>query len=123
MSFSVVGARSARRRVEFSNHPSSVSLRECSLLQFEESPRNACECNRSVVTGRLAARQTRPLQISRTTKMECAVESQVSSSRSLGPDRPSEFALSAGDLTGALPRHLSGMFHVAVIMISVSPRC
>jgi hypothetical protein len=57
MSFSVVGARSARRRVEFSNHPSSVSLRECSLVQLQESRQNACECNRNVVS-RLAARQT-----------------------------------------------------------------
>ena len=123
MSFSVVGARSARRRVEFSNHPSSVRLRECSLLQLQQNPQNACECNGNVVTGRLAVRQTHPLQISRTTKMECAVRPQVSSSRSLDPDRRSEFALSAGDLPGALPRHLSGMFHVAVIMISVYPRC
>jgi hypothetical protein len=53
MSFSVVGARSARRRVEFSNHPSSVWLRECSLLQLQQSPQNACECNRNVVTGLL----------------------------------------------------------------------
>src|SRR4029077_4050624 len=76
MSFSVVGARSACRRVEFSNHPSSVWLRECSLLQLQQNPQNGCECNGNVVTGRLAARQTQPLQISRATKMECAVRSQ-----------------------------------------------
>ena len=61
MSFSVVGPRSARRRVEFRNHPSSVWLRECSLLQLHQSPQNACECNRNVVSGRLAARQTQAI--------------------------------------------------------------
>jgi hypothetical protein len=75
------------------------------------NPAECSECNWNVVIRRLAARQTRPLQVSRTTKSSVGLIARLPFAVTWVP--PSEFGLSAA----IRPAHFLAIFQECFMLL------